>query len=125
MEPKDPQLTPDSRGEPPISDSITMMFAKPEPTTLADLKVDSVTGNYRGTKPGGAGKEVDTKAEIAQIREDKAKDAEKSAAAKKMINDNSAEIEKMRKSTPASRYYEKVLQKSTEQRQKRLKYRGK
>ena len=72
-----------------------MMFAKPEPTTLADLKVDSVTGNYRGTKPGGAGKEVDTKAEIAQIREDKAKDAEKSAAAKQFIQDNATQIAAM------------------------------
>ena len=97
---------------------------KPRSVTLSELRPDPATGRYTATKPGNVDHQVDTKAELSSIRADRLEDNEKSAAARKIINDNSAEIEKMRKSTPASRYYEKVLQKSTEQRQKRIKYRG-
>lgn len=104
MEPQEPQLDPNSKDKRAQPDPITMRFEKPEPTTLADLKVDSVTGNYKGTKSTEAGKEVDTKAEISKIRADRTRNAEASASARQFIQEHSDEITAMRAPKPSKRY---------------------
>jgi hypothetical protein len=94
VEPKEPQLNTDSASARRSADSIGFDFAKPRRVTLDELSPDPATGRYTATKPGNV-KEVDTKAEIAEIRADKAKDAEKSAAAKQFIQDNATQIAAM------------------------------
>ena len=94
MQPKEPQLITDCADARRSADAVGFDFAKPRPVTLQELSPDPATGRYTATKPGNV-KEVDTKAEIAQIRADKAKDAEKSEAAKKFMQDNANEIAAM------------------------------
>jgi hypothetical protein len=78
---------------------------KPSAVTLSELRPDVSTGRYTATKPGDAGKKVDVKAELSSIRADRLEENEKSAAARKIIADNAADIAHMRDSTYAARQY--------------------
>lgn len=91
MEPSTPQFEP-QLGLP----------EKPRPVTLSELSPDPTTGRYTATKPGNV-KEVDTKAEIAQIRADNTKEAEASAGVKSFVESHAAQIGHMRRTTKSAR----------------------
>lgn len=105
MEPKNPQITPNGAGG---ADSFAQDFAYFRPglskVTLTELTPDPTTGRYTATKPGNSETRVDTKAAISRIKADKARDAEKSAAAKKIMDENAGEIEVMRAPKPSKKY---------------------
>jgi hypothetical protein len=67
---------------------------RPEPVTLAELRPDASTGNYTATTPGTG--YVDTKAQVAEIREANKSDVKRTAEAKQLISDNAEEIARMR-----------------------------
>lgn len=98
------------------------MPEKPRAVTLRELRPDVSTGRYTATKPGDTEKQVDVKAQLSSIRADRLEDNEKSAAARKIIADNAAEIEHMRNSTRASRYYER---KNLQYQKYKQRYQGK
>ena len=76
------------------------MFATPRPVTLTELRPDAATGRYSATKPGNGETRVDTKAAISRIKADKERDAEKSAAARKIMEENAGEIKVMQAGNP-------------------------
>ena len=100
MEPKQRQVFPKSDGPPVTADHAGDLYVLPHrPVTLSELSPDPATGRYTATKPGNV-KTVDTKAQIAEIRADKAKDAEASASAKKLVAENADKIAQMRAPKP-------------------------
>ena len=104
MEPKNPQIVSESTGVNRLSETVNYMFAAPRPVTLTELRPDAATGRYSATKPGNSETRIDTKAAISRIKADKARDAEKSAAAKKIMDENAGEIEVMRAPKPSKKY---------------------
>lgn len=108
MEPKQRQIVPSSTGPRLTTEVLGYDFVKPRAVTLAELKPDPNTGAYSATKPG-VGDQVDTKAEIAKIRADKAEDAEKSAEVKKIVAENADKIARMRAPKPQKKKREEHL----------------
>ena len=100
MEPTKPQIVPESTGVNRLSETVNFVFATPRPVTLTELRPDAATGRYSATKPGNGETRVDTKAAISRIKADKERDAEKSAAARKIMEENAGEIKVMQAGNP-------------------------